>query len=126
MDLNKEDWLVRQHRETVERLYREGALPLPPYERPTIHYSELADARPDSPLYLEWNFYRREVGRLLAEGLEGKWVLIKGETIIGVWDTEAETNAVRLEKFLMQPVLMKQILEREPLLRIGYNRLCPS
>ncbi|MBV9121963.1 MAG: hypothetical protein JO112_01225 [Planctomycetes bacterium] len=123
MDLNEEDWVVRQHQETVERLYREGALALPPYEPPTIHYSELADARPDSPLYWEWNFYRREVGRLLAEGLEGKWVLIKGETIIGVWNTATEINAVRLEKCLMPPVLMKQILEREPLLRIGYNRL---
>jgi hypothetical protein len=95
-------------------------------EQPTIHYTQLSDGPPDSPIATEWNFYRRMIGQLLAEGHEGKWLLIKGEKIVGIWDTEAEADAVRRERFLMQAVLMKKILTREPILRIGYNRLCRS
>ena len=126
MDQNQEDLVVRLHREFVERTRREGVPPQPPYEPPTIHFSELPEAKPDSPLYHEWNFYRRIIGRLLAEGHEGKWLLIKREELIGIWDTQADADAVRLDRFLMQPVLMKRILTREPLLHIGYNRLCRS
>jgi hypothetical protein len=61
---------------------------------------------------------------LLAEGHEGKWLLIK--ELVGIWDTEAQANEVRVAHFALQPVLMKQILAREPILRIGYNRLCRS
>ena len=66
----------------VEKIHREAieqgrVQPPPSYEPPTIHYTELPAAQPDSQLYHEWNFYRREAGRLLAEGHEGHWVLIK-------------------------------------------------
>jgi len=126
MGPNNDDLIVRLHREEGERVRREGALPLPPSCPRTLHYSELPEAAPDNQLSEEWNFYRRIIGRLLAEGHEGKWLLIKKEEIVGIWDTEADANTVRLERFLMQPVLMKQILAQEPLLRIGYNRLCRS
>src|SRR5262245_53082280 len=95
-------------------------------EQPTIHYSQLPDGPPDSPIATAWNFYRRTISRLLAEGHQGKWVLIKNEEIVGIWDTEGEAGAVRVERFLLQPVLIKQILAQEPILRIGFNRLCPS
>jgi hypothetical protein len=109
-----------------EREARKG-LPSPPRpEPPTIHYTELPDGPPNSPLRTEWDFYRRAVGRLLAEGHQGKWLLIKNEEIVGIWDTEAEANAVRVQRFPREPILMKQIRAREPILRIGYNRLCPS
>ena len=64
--------------------------PPPPYEPATIPYAELPAPQADGPNALEWNFYRREVGRLLAEGQEGKFILIKGEDIIGIWDTQEE------------------------------------
>jgi len=108
----------RFHQEAGERV--QAASPEPP----GIPYTQLPDAPPDSPIAAEWNLYRRIIGGLLAEGKEGKWLLIKNEAVVGIWDTEAEAETVRLEPFLMQPVLMKQILSREPLLRIGYNRLC--
>ena len=113
-----------QERALVERVHREAiaqahAEPLPPYERPTIHYTELPPAELDSPLFQEWTLYRREVGRLLAEGQEGRFVLIKGEEIIGIWDTEEEAQAVAHQKYLMQPCLIHQILTREPLLRVS-------
>ncbi len=89
-------------------------------ERKThIHYTELPECNPDdSGLATESNFYRREVGRLLAEGHAGRWVLIKGEEIIGLWDTYEKAGAVASTRFLGQSVLVKQILEWEPLLRM--------
>jgi hypothetical protein len=117
--------LVRTLQEQERKLAKHNP-PLPPRERLTVHHTELPDDRPDSPIVTEWNFYRRIVGQLLAEGHAGRWLLIKQEEIVGIWDTEAEANAMRVQRFPMQPVLMKQILAREPILRIGYNRLCRS
>src|SRR6478672_78125 len=99
MSAHEEDLVIRLHREEAERMRREGVPSLLPAEAPTIPYTELPESQPDSPLAREWNFYRREVGRLLNEGLEGRWVLIKGEDLIGIWDRQADADAVRLERF---------------------------
>jgi hypothetical protein len=93
--------------------------PAQPVELPTIHYTELPEDSSGGVLAAEWNFYRREVARLLADGHEGRWVLIKAEDIVGIWDTEGEADQVRVRRFPGQPVLLKQICEREPVLRGG-------
>jgi hypothetical protein len=90
---------------------------VPSAEVPTLHYTELPEAKADSPLRHEWNFYRREVGRLLGEGHEGRHVLIKGEQIIGLWDTHDEAMQAGYQRFAGQPFLVHQVLERERLLR---------
>jgi hypothetical protein len=114
----------RIHREAAERLRGQ---PLPPVERPTIHYTELPAAQPGDAHYLEWNTYRREVGRLLAEGHEGRYLLIKGEEIIGIWDTHEQAKEVALQRYLLQPCLIQQIRSREPLFRgPTWSRLCHS
>jgi hypothetical protein len=84
-------------------------------ERPyrTIHFSELKSARPDDPLGLEWNLYLREVGRLIAEGHEGKHVLIKGETIVGFFDSRVAALEEAYKHFLGQPFLIHEIQTRE-------------
>jgi hypothetical protein len=105
------------HQQAVEP-YHPAPLPLP-VEPPTVPCTELPEAKPDSPLYREWNYYRREVGRLLAEGHEGQFVLIKGEAIIGIWDTHAEAKAAALQNYLMQPCLIHQVRSHEPLLRLS-------
>jgi hypothetical protein len=118
-DLELSDWLARTQREQLgaNEQHRQSL------DRPKIHYAELPEDKSNSPIAREWNYYRREVGRLLTEGNEGRWILIKGEEIIGICDTEEEANRFRLERFFMQPVLMKQIHEWEPVLRGGgYNR----
>jgi hypothetical protein len=74
----------------------------------------------------EWETYRREVARLLAEGNEGRYVLIKGQQIIGIWDTREDASMMGHKLFLFQSFLIHQIQERERTLLIGFNRLCPS
>jgi hypothetical protein len=128
--------MTAEQREVIERLVREErericSSPPQPATQPstirTIHYTDLAEMAAGSRIGIEWNFYRKQVGRLLAEGQEGRWLLIKGEEIIGIWDTKKEAEQAWVERFLMQDVLIHQILEREPMLRGPmYFRLCPS
>ena len=117
--------LVEQsHRAAVE----EGSVERsPPYRAPTVHYTELPAAPQNSQLYQEWNYYRREVGRLLAEGKEGQFVLINGEQIIGIWDTLEEAETVAFHKYPLVPSLIHQVQRCEPVVR-GPSRFwrCPS
>src|SRR5438105_12802389 len=69
-----EDRVVRSRPEEVERLRARPPEQSRAPERPTIPSTQLPAAAPDSPLRTEWDFYRRIVGRLLAEGHEGKWL----------------------------------------------------
>lgn len=93
--------------------------PPPAGERPMIHYTELPACSPDSPIATENAFYQREVGRLLAEGHAGRWALIKGEQVIGIWDSRAEAFAVVDERYPDEHVLVRQLLEWEPLLNLS-------
>jgi WD40 repeat protein len=106
----------------VEQFHRQAAaqVPVPAApadEPPSLSYTELPGAQPGSRLCQEWNYYRREVARLLAEGKEGRFVLIKGQDILGIWDTRQEAKTAALARCLMQPCLIHQIRSREPLLR---------
>ncbi len=114
MDQDRRDAVATARTETSDQPVIQRA---PQVERPTIPHSELPVDLSDSPIAIEWNFYRHEVGRLLAEGQEGKWVLIKGEKIIGIWDTEQRAYEAALKEYLLQPVLIRQILAKESVLR---------
>ena len=82
------------------------------------HWTELAEDKSDWPYAAEWNYYRRLVGRLVTEGQTGRWVVIKGESLVGFWDTLAEAETAALERSL-QPVLLKRVLEWEPVIRLS-------
>jgi hypothetical protein len=108
------------------------AAPGPPLpEQPTLHYTELPEDT-SGPIATEWNCYRREAARLLSEGHGGKWVLIKGDSIIGIWASREQATEAAVQQYLMQPVLIHQILEHEPIVRCtrffhpGYLNSCRS
>jgi hypothetical protein len=88
-----------------------------PQTAQTIHWSELPPAEPGSPCATEWETFRREVGRLLAEGHEGKFALIKGNEIVGIYDTWEAGQEAGLERYLLDAHLIQPILTREPILR---------
>jgi hypothetical protein len=102
------------HRQAIEALRNRALVAIEP---PTLHYTALPEATADSPLYHEWNTYRREVTRLMAEGHEGRWTLIAARDIIGLWDTQEEANWVAAQRFPGRAVLIKQILRFEPMVR---------
>jgi hypothetical protein len=87
--------------------------------RPTkIHFSELPPSPPDSSRDEEWETYRREVGRLIAEGHEGKSVLIKEETIIGIYDTLDQARDEGYRRFFPQGFMIHEIQTWERVYRI--------
>jgi hypothetical protein len=114
MNENTKARIEQMHREAVQRHTPATTLSR---DLPTIHYTELPEASADSPLQREWNTYRREAARLLAQGHAGRHVLIKGEDIIGLWDTRVEAICAGYERFLGQAFLVHQVQEREPVLR---------
>jgi hypothetical protein len=84
-----------------------------------IHYTQLPRFTDGGPLTVEWDFYLREVSSLLAEGHEGRWVLIKDEEIIGIFDTrDAAMDEGRKRYFLLrQPYLVHQVQTQELVIR---------
>ncbi len=113
-------------RNLLERMFQEAAAnppkdwPRAPAAPATIHYTELAAGKPGEPLSVEWNHYRSVAGQLLAEGHEGRWVLIKNDQVLGIWDTEDEAPTAGYGRFLRQPFLIHQVQERERLLRVRW------
>jgi len=96
-------------------------------QSPSVHCTDLAELPADSPIRQEWNTYRREAPRLIREGLEGRFALINGDTIAGIFDSFEEGLRTGRQKFLMQPFLVQPIREREPLLTIrGHALPCPN
>ncbi len=88
--------------------------------RRTIPYTELKELPEDNALYYEWHTYLQELPRLLAEGLEEKFILIKGMEIIGLFDSWNAANEIAVQRFLMQDILIHQIRSQEPLLRVPW------
>jgi hypothetical protein len=85
-----------------------------------LHYSEIPDSPPDRVLAREVATYKREVARLIAEGNEGRFVLIKGDDTIGLWDSFWEAVDAGRKQFGMVPFAVHQVLTWEPVLRQRY------
>jgi hypothetical protein len=95
--------------------------------RRTIHHSQLPEAPADQPLAVEWGTYRQSVARLLSGGHEGEFVLIKGEEIIGLYDTWECAREAGLRLYLCEPFMVHRVCTYEPLLRLrGYSLPWPS
>jgi hypothetical protein len=93
----------------------------------TIHYSQLPPSRPDDPAP-EWETFRREVGRLIAEGHEGKWVLLRGDQIIGLFDTEDDAKEEGYRRYMLTGFNVQHVATYQPLLRsrAWYWYQCPT
>jgi hypothetical protein len=62
--------------------------------------------------------YRDRLPELLAD--EGRYVLIKGRSVIGLFDDREEALREAVSRFRAEPVLVKQIRAREPIHEIGH------
>jgi hypothetical protein len=85
---------------------------------PAIHFTEVAEIPPDSPIYAESKTFRRELPHLLAAGHEGKWALIKGTEIIGLFGTFDEGYRTGRQQYQFQPFIVQPVREWQPLLRM--------
>jgi hypothetical protein len=66
-----------------------------------------------APLERERQTYEEKKTELLA-GAAGKYVVIHGDQVIGVWDTQDDALRAGYERFGLEPFLVKQVTEVEP------------
>lgn len=85
----------------------------------TIPWQEVPDPSPDDFFFDELTTYKREMPRLLEEGMEGQYVLIKGSELVGVYPTWDEARKEGLRRYLQDKHLIHRILREEPLVRIA-------
>jgi hypothetical protein len=80
--------------------------------------SQKPDTEPlEDPLAREWRTYERELQRLFSEGYEGRFALIKGDEVLGVYGDEEHAFVVGLHRLVPQPFLVTPIRWREGLTR---------
>jgi hypothetical protein len=81
---------------------------------------------PDLPegelLAAEWAAYKREVARLLAEGHQGRFALVRGDHVHSVWDTERDALQAGRTLFGQEPFMVHQIRPVERPAKFGYYR----
>jgi hypothetical protein len=74
------------------------------------------NTRPNS-LADELVTYRDRLRELLKD--KGKFVLIKGHEVIGIYGSREEALQQAVDRFRDAPVLVKQIVAKEPVLELG-------
>jgi hypothetical protein len=114
----QESLVSRLHREEVERI---RGTPTRPPELPAI---DLPEEPADPTLAAEWQLFRQEVARLLAEGQRGRFALVKAGHPLTVWDTLADAARASRLLFGTEPCLVQEIQPSLRPLRVGYNRPC--
>jgi hypothetical protein len=72
----------------------------------------------DGRFAVELTIYRDHLDALLPES--GRYVVIKGLQIIGIYD-DLETAAEESFRSAPEPVLVKQIVETEPIRQVGHG-----
>src|SRR5580700_8058454 len=105
--MSEDDPELARQLEDLEREHLRKLLAPEPSPR---QLPDLPDAEPGSPIAEEWALFRREVPRLLSEGLQGKYALVKAGKPITVWDTLHD--AVQAGEILYgpQPSLVQEVL----------------
>jgi hypothetical protein len=96
--------------ETTSAGIPEGTQPAPPASStssPPIIPSDLQEKV--KPLQRELLTYFRELPRLLQAGEAGRHALIRGDAILGVWNTWRDAIQAGRERFGMEPICVKQI-----------------
>ena len=57
----------------------------------------------------DFNAYRRELPRLLAEGHANRWILIRQGTVLSVWDTYRDALQAGYERFGLDPFAVNRV-----------------
>ena len=74
--------------------------------------------------------YRKELPRLLAAGQADRFVLIKGDQVVGTWSTQAEAIQAGRQRFGLEPLAVKKVDPRDVELLERMNspqgNACPS
>src|SRR5437899_47762 len=73
------------------------------------------------PLAEEWQTFRRELSRLIANGHKGRFALVKGGRVDSVWDTQRDALQAGQERFPGETFLVQEVQWFLRRLRRGYS-----
>jgi hypothetical protein len=62
-----------------------------------------------APLRTELETYYRELPRLIEEGEEGRYAVVKGTTVHGAWDTLRDALQYGYDRFGLEPFLTQVV-----------------
>ena len=97
--------------------------------KPKVHMDERG-ARAFKQYRQEIVTYLREVPRLLQEGEDGRYALLKGNEVLSIWDTESDAIQAGVDKFGLDPICVLKIspneLKKFGWLDLGEDAPCPS
>ena len=65
--------------------------------------------------------FERELPRLLAEGHERRWAVVKGSDVISVWDTVNDALQAAHERLGLEPFLLREVLTHQRIPRVGWG-----
>jgi hypothetical protein len=77
------------------------------------------------PLAAEVRTYFRELPRLLDEGYAGRFVLVKGDALFGVWDTQMDAIRAGRDRF-PDGVFLAQKIDQRFLDLLGSHFAAPA
>jgi hypothetical protein len=82
------------------------------------------------PLEREIGTYYRELPRLLADGNEGRYALIRDDELLSVWDTLADASQAGherfgLDRFMAQKIRASDLKALAPYFATDCNRTSP-
>ncbi len=97
------------------RLAEQARLPQP---------HDLSTPPEGDPLKTEWKAFQREIGRLLEAGLLGRFAVVQGDTVHGVWPSLSDALQAGRLRFKETQFLVQEIQPLVRPLRYGYSRLC--
>lgn len=69
-------------------------------------------------LQKELTFFNKNKGEYLKH-YKNKFLLIKGENLVGSFDAEEQAYETGIQKYGNEPFLIKQVLEQEPTLTVS-------
>jgi hypothetical protein len=71
--------------------------------------------------------FRRELPRLLAEGKENKFAVVRGDQVAGTYDTYEQAVAAGYDQFNLDPFMVKKVEKVETIKVFTKNiRPCPT
>src|SRR5437763_102247 len=94
------------------------------FEYPTVSYTDVPPFPPDAPFAREWNALREAMPRLLADGHEGHSAIVRGDSIIGVYEDRTEALTEALRRFPDGQYLVPYIESRIRVLKLSRAAQC--
>jgi hypothetical protein len=74
-----------------------------------VMIDQVPDVPDSEPLAREWKTFKREVGRLVAEGHAGRFAIVKGDQVVSVWDTPRDAEQGGRERFGQESFLVQEV-----------------